>query len=237
MRAFSVHAAVSSHLKSRALSRADHGSSLGQRFMVLSPKPRTLVSWCTFTFLQLKFCEETVNVSFWYACSSLFTPQEQSIVILSIAQQAICRTVVFPDNHRRLCYAWTVWVIPISPIPSSHVQNCSKNVGQFHDQMLLRFLGFPGEGLASIPLRSPSPSCDFLFVFFKLVQELVVFPSFHCRTFQSPLTLPQSSKHLLRFVCISSSIGTSVVNCSRFRDWFLSQCCSPFQNLLQLSGV
>ncbi len=70
--------------------------------------------------LPLKFCEETVNVSFWYACSSLFTPQEQSIVILSIAQQAICRTVVFPDNHRRFCYAWTVWVIPISPIPSSH---------------------------------------------------------------------------------------------------------------------
>jgi len=98
------------------------------------------------------------------------------------------------------------------------VQNCSKNVGQFHDQMLLRFLGFPVEGLASIPLRSPPPSSDFLFVFFKLVQESVVFPSFHCRTFQSPLTLPQSSKHLLRFVCVSSSLGTSVVNCSRFRD-------------------
>jgi len=120
MRAFGMHAPVPSHLKSRALSRADHGSSPWQRFMVRSPKPRTLVSWCTFTFLQLKFCEETVNVSFWYACSSLFTPQEQSIVILSIAQQAKCRTVVFPDNHRTLCYAWTVWVIPISPIPSSH---------------------------------------------------------------------------------------------------------------------
>lgn len=39
-----------------------------------------------------------------------------------------------------------------------YVQNCRKNVGQFQDQMLLRFLGFPVEGLASIPLRSPSPS-------------------------------------------------------------------------------
>jgi hypothetical protein len=66
--------------------------------------------------LLLKFCEETANVSFSYACSSLFTPQEQGIVILSIAQQAICRTVVFPDNHRRFCYAWTV-------LSHSHIPN------------------------------------------------------------------------------------------------------------------
>jgi translation elongation factor EF-G len=38
-----------------------------------------------------------------------------------------------------------------------YVQNCSKNVGQFHDQMLLRFLGFPVEGFSLYPSSQSIP--------------------------------------------------------------------------------